>query len=144
MDKGWGQEKCALNNTTIFFSSFQNIIKHMLCITPFHHPPFHHFIIAPFYQCPVQSLLFTPKSLLFAPISRANWVSTCGTAHGARGKFPCVARRRLQLCLWCYPGLQFNLLAWSLILDTSPVPVPAGGWVAELRGSSVSRTSQRR
>ena len=30
------------------------------------------------------------------------------------------------------------------IPDPSPAPVPAGDWVAELRGSSASRTSQRR
>ena len=38
-------------------------------ITPFHHPPFLQFTIAMFYQFPFQSLVFTPKYLLFPPIS---------------------------------------------------------------------------
>ena len=38
----------------------------------------------PFSWFPVQSLLFTLKSLLFTPISRTTWGSTCGTACGAR------------------------------------------------------------
>ena len=37
----------------------------------------------PFPQFPVQSLIFTPKSLLFMPKSRATLVFTCSTAHGA-------------------------------------------------------------
>ena len=57
---------------------------------------------------------------------------------------PCVARRRLQPRTWCYPGVQFNLLSRSPILGPSVAPVPAGDWGAELCGSSMSRTSQRR
>ena len=67
-----------------------------------------------------------------------------GTACGARGGGPCVARRCLQTRPWCYSGVQFNLLARSPIPDPSPFPVPTGDWGSELRGSSVSRTLQRR
>ena len=95
---------------------------------------------------PVQPLIFTPKSLLFTPISRATLGSTRGTARGVQGGGggPCVARRHMQPRTWCYPGLQFNLIVQSLIPDPSMDPVPAGDWGAELRRSSVSRTSQRR
>ena len=54
-----------------------------------------------------------------------------------------MARRRLQPCPWCYPGVQFNLLAQSPITDPSTVPVYEEDWRAELRGSFVSRTLQR-
>ena len=56
----------------------------------------------------------------------------------------CVARSRLQTCTWCYLLVQFNLLARSPIPGPSPDLVPAGDWRAELRISSVSRTSKRR
>ena len=48
------------------------------------------------------------------------------------GGGPCVARRRLQPCKWCYLGVQFNLLDQSPIPGPSPVTVPAGDWGAEL------------
>ena len=51
-----------------------------------------------------------------------------------------MAMWHLQLHTWCYPGVQFNLLAESPILGASPAPVPTGDWGAELGGSSVSRT----
>ena len=111
--------------------------------------PFHHCAIALFYRFPIQSLLFTLISLICTPISLPTWVSARGTAWclgrggAVRGGFPCVARRRLWPCPWCYPGVQFNLLSRSPIPDTSPVPVPAGDWGADLHGSSVNRTSQR-
>ena len=56
----------------------------------------------------------------------------------------CVAMWSLQPRLWCYPGVQFNLKSQSPIMGLIPAPVPVGDWGAELRGSSVSRTSQRR
>ena len=59
-----------------------------------------------------------------------------------RGGGPCVAMMRIQPCTWCYQGVQFNLLSWSLIPGPRPAPVPAGDWGADLCGSSVSRTSQ--
>ena len=62
---------------------------------------------------------------------------------GGKGRVPCVAMMRLQLLTWCYPGVQFNLPARFLILGPSPAPVPAGDWEAEIRRSSLSRTSQR-
>ena len=58
--------------------------------------------------------------MVFTPISRAAWDSTRGTVHGARGGgrggggegvSPCLAMSRLQPRTWCYPGVQFNLLA---------------------------------
>ena len=55
-----------------------------------------------------------------------------------------MARRRLQPRMWCYPGILFNLPYRSLVTGPIPDPLPAGYWGAELRGSSVSRTSQRR
>ena len=85
----------------------------------------------PFSRFSVQFLIFTPKSLTFTPLSCATWGSTRGTARGARGG-PCVARRRLQPCKWCYLGVQFNLLDQSPIPGPSPVTVPAGDWGAEL------------
>ena len=60
------------------------------------------------------------------------------------GRGPCVARRRLQPRKGCYPGVQFNLLARSPIPGPRPASVLAGDWGADLRGSSVSRTLQRR
>ena len=63
---------------------------------------------------------------------------------GGEGGGPCVDRSHLQPHTCCYPGVQFNLLARFLIPGPSTAPVPAGNWGAELRGSSVSRTSQRR
>ena len=60
------------------------------------------------------------------------------------GGGPCVERRRLQTCTWCYPSVQFNLSDQSPIPGPSPAPVPAGYWGAELRGSSMIRTPQRR
>ena len=62
----------------------------------------------------------------------------------ARGAFLCVARRRLQLCLCCYPNVQFNLVPGSLIPDPSLVTVPAEVWGSKLCGSSISRTWQQR
>ena len=60
------------------------------------------------------------------------------------GEGPCVDRRRLQPCMWCYLCVYFNLLVRSPIPGPSPAPVPTGDWGAEIRGSSVCRTSQRR
>ena len=62
-----------------------------------------------------------------------------GTACGARGG-TCVARRRLHPCVRCYPGVEFNLLARSLIPGPIPAPIPAGDLGAEIYGLSVSRT----
>ena len=67
----------------------------------------------------------------------------CGEG-GWGGGVPFVARRRLQPCMWCYLGVQFNLLARSSIIGPRPAPVPTWDWGAELRGSSVISTSQRR
>ena len=139
------------NNTSerFFFKIKKNLT--LFHHSPFHHPPFTHCPIVSFYRSPVRSLIFMPKylifmpnSLLFMPISRAAWDSSRGTLCGAREGVPCVARRLLQTCTWCYPGFQFNLLAQSLIPDPSQVPVPVGDWGAKLRRSSVSRTLQRR
>ena len=68
----------------------------------------------PFSRFPFQSLIFTPKSLLFTPISRATWDYTYGTTCGVLGGVgwgSCVARRSMRPRLWCYPSLQFNLLS---------------------------------
>ena len=54
------------------------------------------------------------------------------------GGVPCVARRRLKPCMWCYPSVQFNLLVRSPIPGPSPAPIPTGDWGAELCVSSVS------
>ena len=64
-----------------------------------------------FSRFTVLSLIFTPKHLIFTPISCATLVSTRGTAHGARwgGRGTCVARRCPQPSTWCYPGVKFNL-----------------------------------
>ena len=43
-----------------------------------------------------------------------------------------------------YPGVKFKLPTQFPIPDPSPAPVTSEDWGAELRGSSVSRTSQRR
>ena len=103
--------------------------------------------IFPFSRFPVQYLLSTPKSLLCMPISYTNWSSTRGTARGARGGGggwgTCVARMRLQPHTWCYPGVQFNLIAWYPIPGPSLVPVPVGDWGAELRELSMSGTLQQ-
>ena len=58
---------------------------------------------------------------------------------GAGGS--CVASRRMWPHTWFYLGVNFNLLAPSPILGTSPAPVPAGDWGDNLRRSSVRRTS---
>ena len=65
-----------------------------------------------------------------------------GRAGGGVG--PCVARRRLQPRTGCYPGVQFILPARSPIPGPSPATILVGDWGAELRRSSVSRTSQQR
>ena len=66
-----------LNHFFIIMCDFADLLivsthKHVMMFTL----TVHHLTIAPFYQFPVQSQLFTPKSLLFTPISRANWGST--------------------------------------------------------------------
>ena len=65
-----------------------------------------------------------------------------GGAVGGGGSW--VVRRLLNPRTWCYPGMQFNLPAWFPILGPSLAPVPAGDWGAEIHGSSVGRTLQRR
>ena len=51
--------------------------------------------------------------------------------------------RRPQPHKCFYPGVQFNLPTRLPISDPNPDPVTAGDWEAELRGSSMNRTSQR-
>ena len=68
----------------------------------------------------------------------------CAWCEVGVGVGPYVARRCPKTRTWFYPGVQFNLSARFPILDPSPAPVPAGNWGAELRGSSASRTLQRR
>ena len=75
-----------LNHFFIIMCDFADLLivsthKHVMMFTL----TVHHLTIAPFYQFPVQSQLFTPKSLLFTPISRANWGSTRRTARGTKG-----------------------------------------------------------
>ena len=63
---------------------------------------------------------------------------------GGGGGVPWLVWRHTwpRTCFWS--GVQFNLPTWFLILDPSPAPVTTGDWGAELCGSFVSRTSQRR
>ena len=89
-----------------------------------------------------------PKYLIFIPIYCATKGSTLSTTRGARwggveegGLYGVM--RRLQPHTWCYPGVQFNLPAWSSIPGPSLAPFPVGDLGAELCGSSVSRTSQQ-
>ena len=60
---------------------------------------------------------------------------------GGRGG-PHVARKRLQPCTCCYLGVKFNLPSLFTIPGPILAPFPAGDWVSNLRGSSVSRTLQ--
>ena len=101
----------------------------------------------PFYRFPIQYLLFTPNPCFYAniPCYLGFYSRYRAWCNGGRERgVPCVDRRRLQPLQWCYPVVQFNLPSRSPILDPSPAPVPVGDWEAELRGSSVSRTSQQR
>ena len=91
----------------------------------------------PFYQFPVQSLFLRHNPVLPRIISTVPYVAC------ARGG-PCVARRRLQTRMWCYPGMQFNLITRYPIPGPGPAPVTTRDWGVELRGSSVSSTLQRR
>ena len=70
--------------TIFLFSLFQNITEtqiFILYIAVSASPLSGSF---PLFWFPVQSLLFTPKSLLCTPTSRANLDSTYGTACGAQ------------------------------------------------------------
>ena len=100
-----------------------------------------------FSRFPFLLLLLMPKSLHFTLISRATWGSTRGIARGARwgggeGGGPHVARKRLQPCTCWYLGVKFNLPSLFTIPGPILAPFPAGDWVSNLRGSSVSRTLQ--
>ena len=94
----------------------------------------------------VQSLIFTQKSLLYTPKYRAALVSTRGTARGAGigGGVPWMAWRRPWSHARFKSGVHFNLPTQLPIPDPSPDPVPAGEWGADLCGSLLNRTSQRR
>ena len=83
-----------------------------------------------------------PASYTNIPCYLWFYAQYCAWCMVGAGGFLCVDKIRLHPCMWCYLGVQFNLPAGSPIPGTSPAPNPAGDWLAELRGSSVSRTSQ--
>ena len=103
----------------------------------------------PFSRVPVLFLILfrNPCLLLRYPVLYRVLRAVPRVVRGGGGRGcggPCVDSRRLQPRTWCYPGMQFNLSVRFLIPGPSPAPVPARDWGAELRGSSVSRTLQRR
>ena len=74
----------------------------------------------PFSQFPVQSLIFTPISLLYMPIFHATLVYTCSTARGARlegggvsgwlGGILGIVHVYNRVCsLTCQPDSQFRI-----------------------------------
>ena len=67
-----------------------------------------------------------------------------GGVEGGGGGVPVWLGGVRSLMRFFYLGLQFNLPSQFQIPDPIPDPVPKGYWVSDLRGSSVSRTSQRR
>ena len=113
------------------------LLFYLLCCLCLCVPSFENILIF-LVSCPI--LIFTLKSLLFTPISCVTWDSAW---WGGREGGPCMDRSRMRTRTWCYPGVQFNLIAWYLILGPRPAPVTARNWRAELRGSSVSRTSKQ-
>ena len=97
----------------------------------------------------VQSLISTPKSLLFNPISFLRLpqlvFSVCGLvehAHGAQmrvgGGVTRVAKSRSRMCAQNYSGAKVIVPAQGQIPGPSAAPGPVGDWGVELRGSSVS------
>ena len=126
--------KTPFDSNLNFISQLQNFTTRHCTIATLHH-----FIGLPSNPCFLsQNTCFLRQySLLPGVLLAEPWV-----VRG--GGFPCVSRRRLQHRTRCYTGVQFNLLAQSPIPDPSLVPVTKDDCGAELRGLSVSRTTQWR